>query len=70
MFLKEANSARHIKLILTSLFRELTDEDKMYENSLYLQKVKKKKSEDRLSPFQDKNSVMCREIFLQDARPA
>jgi hypothetical protein len=41
MFFKEANSGRHVKLILTSLFRELTDEDKMYENSHYLQELKK-----------------------------
>jgi hypothetical protein len=71
MFFKETNSDRHIKLMLGYLFGELT-EDKYNENSRYLQKLVEGWGwviEDKVLLFQDNSSVVCREIFLQDARP-
>lgn len=56
--------------MLTYLFRELA-EDKFYENSRYLHKLGGGGVilEDKFPLFQDNSSVVCREIFLQDARP-
>lgn len=70
MFFKEANSNHRVKLLLAHLFRELT-EDKFYENSRYLQKLRGRGGgilEDKVPLFQDNSSVVCWEIFLQDAK--
>jgi hypothetical protein len=54
--------------MVTYSFRELT-EDKFNENSRYLQKLKGEGViEDKIPLFEDNSSVVCREIFLQDAR--
>jgi hypothetical protein len=69
VFLEKTNYDLYVRLILTSLLRELQGEEKMYENIDSLQEIRVT-IEGKVLVFQERSSTVCREIFSEGVRCA